>query len=252
MTFTNVPSKPTGTTCYTPLVVEKGATVEASTTVLPLESGDRLTRSEFERRYQAMPDIKKAELIEGVVYVPSPVRSVAHARPHGFIMTWLGVYAAATPGVEPNDNATVRLDMDNEPQPDALLRLDERRGGQSRLSPDDYIEGGPELIVEIAASSASYDVHDKLRVYRRNQVQEYLVWRVHEQHLDWWRFQDGDYVPLPANTEGIVSSQVFPGLWLAVPPLLEGNLADVLAVLQQGLATPEHQAFVEQLQRQQA
>lgn len=231
---------------------EKFATAATSTTVLPLESGDRLTRVEFERRYQAMPYLKKAELIEGVVYVPSPVRSTSHAKPHGFMMTWLGVYAAHTPGVASNDNATVRLDMDNEPQPDALLRLDEHLGGQSRLSPDDYIEGAPELIVEIAASSASYDVHDKLSVCRRNQVQEYLVWRVYDQGIDWWRLQEGNYVSLQGDTAGIVRSTVFPGLWLAVPMLLEGNLAGVLTVLQQGLATPEHRAFVAQLQRQQA
>jgi len=230
--------------------VEKSATAATSTTIQPLESGDRLTRAEFERRYHAMPHLKKAELIEGVVYVPSPVRSASHAKPHGFIVTWLGVYAAHTPGVEFNDNATVRLDMDNEPQPDALLRIDEQLGGQSRLSPDDYIEGGPELIVEIAASSASYDIHDKLRVYRRNQVQEYLVWRVYDQALDWWRLQDGEYVSLQADPEGIVRSTIFPGLWLAIPPLLEGNLASVLAVLHQGLATPAHRAFAEQLQRQ--
>jgi Uma2 family endonuclease len=229
-------------------VVEKSATKEQTTpAVLPLESGDRLTRAEFERRYNAMPHIKKAELIEGVVYVPSPVRSASHAQPHGLIITWLGVYAAATTGVELNDNATVRLDPDNEPQPDALLRLDERLGGQSRLSPDDYIEGGPELVAEIAASSAAYDVHDKLRVYRRNQVQEYLVWQVHERRLDWWRLQEGVYVPLQADAGHIVRSVVFPGLWLATPALLAGHLADVLATLQAGLQTPEHRAFVEQL-----
>jgi len=234
------------------MVVEKAATGKPTTiTLLPLESGDRLTRTEFERRYQAMPHLKKAELIEGVVYVPSPVRSTSHAQPHGFIITWLGVYTAATPGVELNDNATVRLDLDNEPQPDALLRLDERVGGQSRLSPDDYIEGGPELIVEIAASSAAYDVHDKLRVYRRNQVQEYLVWQVHEHRLDWWRLQDGAYVPLPADTRGVVRSIVFPGLWLAIPALLAGQLAEVLATLHAGLATPTHRAFLEQLSTRQ-
>jgi Uma2 family endonuclease len=233
-------------------MVEKLATKAQTTiTVLPLESGDRLTRAEFERRYDAMPDIKKAELIEGVVYVPSPVRSASHAQPHGLIITWLGVYAAATPGVELNDNATVRLDLDNEPQPDALLRLNERLGGQSRLSPDDYIEGGPELIAEIAASSAAYDLHDKLRAYRRNQVQEYLVWQVHEHRLDWWRLQEGSYVPLPVDTRGIMRSVVFPGLWLATSALLEGNLAGMLAVLQIGLATPEHRAFMEQLSTRQ-
>ena len=229
-------------------MVEKLATeAQITTTVLPLESGDRLTRAEFERRYHAMPHIKKAELIEGVVYVPSPVRSTSHAQPHGFMITWLGVYAAATPGVELNDNATVRLDLDNEPQPDALLRLEERLGGHSRLSPDDYIEGGPELIVEIAASSAAYDVHDKLRAYRRNQVQEYLVWQVHEHRLDWWRLQEGAYVPLQADLGGIVRSLVFPGLWLATPALLAGYLAEVLAVLHAGLAAPEHRGFMDQL-----
>ena len=230
------------------MVVENSAPKEKSqTTVLPLESGDRLTRAEFERRYHAMPHLKKAELIEGVVYVPSPVRSARHAQPHGWIITWLGVYAATTPGVALNDNATVRLDLDNEPQPDALLRLEERVGGQSRLSPDDYIEGGPELIAEIAASSAAYDVHDKLRAYRRNQVQEYLVWQVHEHRVDWWRLQEGAYVPLQADPRGIVRSVVFPGLWLATPALLAGNLTEVLAVLHTGLAAPEYRAFVEQL-----
>ena len=219
--------------------------------VLFLENGDRLTRPEFERRYQAMPQLNKAELIEGVVYVPSPVRSTSHAKPHGLIITWLGVYSAATLGVELNDNATVRLDMDNEPQPDALLRLDERLGGQSRLSTDDYIEGGPELIAEIAASSAAYDVHDKLRAYRRNQVQEYLVWQVHEHRLDWWQLQEGAYVSLQADASGIVRSVVFPGLWLATSALIEGNLAEVLAMLQAGLAAPEHQAFVEQVRTRQ-
>jgi Uma2 family endonuclease len=232
------------------MVVEKTmAENTAAPTILPLESGDRLTRSEFEQRYHAMPDLKKAELIEGVVYVPSPVRYTSHAQPHAFMVGWVIAYAAATPGVDLGDNATIRLDMDNEPQPDVLLRIDEWSGGQSYVSPDDYIENGPELIVEVAASSASYDVHDKLRVYRRNQVQEYLVWRVHEQRFDWWRLRDGTYVPLEADATGIVRSEVFPGLWLAVRALLDGQLAEVLAVLQKGLATPEHQAFVEHLQR---
>lgn len=219
--------------------------------ILPLENGDRLTRAAFERRYHAMPQVKKAELIEGVVYMPSPVRFTTHARPHSLILTWLGVYAAATPGVEVGDNATVRLDLDNEPQPDALLRLDERHGGQSRLSADDYLEGAPEFIAEITASSASYDLHDKFRAYRRNGVQEYLVWQVQEHRLDWWQLRDDSYVPLAANAQGTVRSEVFPGLWLAVPALLDEDLAAVLTLLQTGLATPEHQVFIERLRGQQ-
>lgn len=126
--------------------------------MLPLENGDRLTRYEFERRYHAMPHLKKAELIEGVVYMPSPLRYHRHGRPHSLIMGWLVAYEAVTPGVESADNVTVRLDLDNEPQPDALLRIDEACGGKSRISGDDYVEAAPELIVEIASSSASYDL----------------------------------------------------------------------------------------------
>jgi Uma2 family endonuclease len=215
--------------------------------VPPLESGDRLTRREFERRYQAMPHLKKAELIEGVVYMPSPVRFKGHSQPHAQIIGWLAVYCAATPGIELGDNATVRLDLDNEVQPDTLLRLDSALGGNSRLSADDYIEGAPELIVEIAASSAAYDLHDKLKIYRRNGVQEYLVWQIYDKRLNWFRLSEDEYVPLPPDNEGVIRSQLLPGLHLAVPALLEGDLATVLAILQQGLETAEHGAFVKRL-----
>lgn len=214
----------------------------------PLESGDRLTRTEFEQRYQAMPHLKQAELIEGVVYVASPVRISKHGRPHAKIIGWLMVYQAATPGVDLADNATVRLDADNEPQPDALLRIEPEVGGNSRITEDDYIEGAPELIAEIAASSASYDLGDKLKAYRRNGVQEYIVWQSYENQIDWFRLREGRYVALEPDGEGIMRSEVFPGLWLSVAALQEGNPAEVLAVLQRGLETPEHQVFVERLQ----
>ncbi len=223
----------------------------SSTKVPPLESGDRLTRHEFERRYQAMPYIKKAELVEGVVYVASPVRMANHGRPHAALVGWLMVYKAATPGVDLGDNATVRLDADNEPQPDALLRIEPEVGGNSRISEDDYVEGAPELIAEIAASSASYDLNDKLNAYRRNGVQEYIVWQIYENRLDWYSLQEGRYVPLEPDAAGVIRSQIFPGLWLVVNALREGNLAEVLAVLQQGLQTAEHQTFVERLSQQQ-
>lgn len=214
-------------------------------TVQPLENGDRLGRAEFERRYTAMPEVKKAELIEGMVYMASPLRFRSHGKPHAHIMTWLGTYEAATPGVELGDNATVRLDADNEPQPDALLRIDV--GGRSQISDDDYVEGAPELIVEVAASSASYDLHEKLKVYRRNGVQEYLVWRVYNCELDWFGLRDGEYVQLEPNAEGIICSEVFPGLRLDKFALLAGDLARVLEILQQGLTAVEHQSFLESL-----
>jgi Uma2 family endonuclease len=157
---------------------------EISVAIPPLEAGDHLTRREFEQRYEAMPEVKKAELIEGVVYIPSPVRAKSHGEPHSHIMTWLGVYRAMTPGVQLLDNATIRLDLDNEPQPDATLRIESMVGGRSLLSEDDYLEGAPELIAEVAASGASYDLHEKLRAYRRNGVQEYVVWRVYYKQVD--------------------------------------------------------------------
>jgi Uma2 family endonuclease len=163
------------------------------------------------------------------------------------MMAWLGNYFAATPGADFSDNTTVRLDPKNEVQPDAFLRLEPAAGGKSRVSADDFIEGAPELIIEIASSSASYDLHDKLRVCRRNGVQEYLVWRVNDEAVDWFELRGGRYVALAADAEGIVRSRVFPGLWLAVEALLNGDLAAVLCVVQLGLAGAEHAAFVARL-----
>lgn len=227
---------------------QKQATQNQSKVTPPLNSGDRLSRAEFERRYTAHPDIKKAELIEGVVYVSSPISYDKHADPHFNIITWLGVYRAATPGVKGGDNATLRLDLENEPQPDGLLRLEPTLGGKSVVTDDDYLEGVPELIVEIAASSASYDLHDKRRAYARNGVQEYLVIQTYEQRLDWFALHDDGYRLLQPDEQGILRSQVFPGLWLQPAALWSGDLAALLAVLQEGLASPEHAAFVEQLQ----
>jgi len=214
--------------------------------VLPLENGDRLTRHEFEGRYSAVEYIKKAELIEGVVHMPSPVRA-SHSRSHGDVMIWLGTYCAATPGVGLYDNATLRLDMDNEVQPDAFLRLESAAGGRSRISEDDYVEGPPEFIAEVAGSSAAIDLHAKLNVYRRNGVPEYLVWQVYEGRVDWFELREERYAPMSPDDRGVIHSRIFPGLWLAVGALLEGDLAGVLAELQKGIGTPEHQGFVREL-----
>ncbi|BAY11119.1 Uma2 family endonuclease [Calothrix sp. NIES-2098] len=217
---------------------------ETPALIPPLESGDRLSRHEFERRYQAMPKHQKAELIEGVVYLASPLRFKHHAEPHSNLVGWLWNYRISTPGVNLGIEPTVRLDRDNEPQPDAVLLIDQSLEGQSRLTEDDFIEGAPELVVEIAASSAAYDLHDKKKAYRRNGVQEYLVWQILENRVDWFRLNESEYVPLEPNADGILQSQVMPGLWLAVPALLAGDMSGVMAVLQAGLNSPEHIEFV--------
>lgn len=205
----------------------------------PLENGDCLDRVEFERRYTNMPAVKKAELVAGIVYMASPLRFM-HAQPHAGIITWLGIYHAATPGTQLGDNATVRLNAVNEPQPDALLFCE---GGPCSIDADGYVVGPPEFVAEIAGSSASYDLTTKKDVYVRNGIREYLVWQVETDRIDWWQLQAGVYVPLPVGSDGVIKSRVFPGLWLDCPALERRDLARVLAIGQQGLESPEYRTF---------
>jgi Uma2 family endonuclease len=208
--------------------------------VPPLETGDCLTRAEFERRYEALPGLTKAELVEGVVFVPSPT-SNSQARDHAHITTWLNLYAVQTPGAGCRANASVRLGMESEVQPDALLLKE--NGGQTKTGSSNFIEGPPELAAEVASSSVSRDLHSKLYLYRRHGVLEYVVWRILDNEVDWFRLVNGDYERLPSDEKGILRSQVFPGLWLDKPALLRGDMPAVLATLERGLASPEHAAL---------
>ncbi len=214
-----------------------------------LEAGDALTRPEFERRYDALAELKKAELIEGIVHMPSPVRWRRHGTPHAHLVTWLGNYCAATPGVEVGDNSSIRLELDNMPQPDVAMIIEPARGGQARFSADDYLELAPELIAEVSASTVSIDLNAKLQVYRRNGVREYIVWRVLDGALDWFVLRQTQYQPLQANQAGIYQSEVFPGLRLDAAALGRLDFSVVNQVLQQGLTSPEHAAFVAKLQQ---
>ena len=209
-------------------------------------AGDVLTRDEFERRYAAMPGLKKAELIEGVVYMPSPVRYTQHGNPHFLLNTWLGVYASATPGVDGASDATVRLDLENEPQPDLMLRITGSRGS-SRIDADGYLQGPPELVVEVAASSVSYDLHHKLAAYRRNGVAEYLVLRTEDAAVDWFVLRRGAYERQVADDAGLLRSERFAGLWLDTAALLRGDAAALRAGVERGLADPMHAALVREL-----
>jgi Uma2 family endonuclease len=213
----------------------------------PLEHHDRLSREEFERRYAAMPHLKKAELLKGIVHMPSPVRNDQHGEPHADLVGWLFLYRAGTPGVRAADNTTVRLGLEDEPQPDALLRIPRERGGRCGVDPDGYLEGAPELVAEVASSSASYDLHVKLEVYREHRVLEYLVWRVGDRAVDWFALRGEQYELLAAGPDGILRSSVFPGLWLDPEALITGDTSRLVAVLQAGLASPEHAPFVERL-----
>jgi Uma2 family endonuclease len=206
------------------------------------------SRAEFERRYDAMPELKKAELIEAQVYLGSRVRVRQHGVPHAQLAGWLGTYTAGTPGLEAGNSSSIRLDLDNMPQPDVFLMIEPEHGGRARISEDDYVEGAPELIAEVAASRVSIELGKKLHVYRRNEVREYIVWRVQDREVDWFVLREGKYEPLSPGADGLLRSEVFPGLWLDPAALLRGDLAAVLAVVQQGLASPVHAAFAARLQ----
>jgi Uma2 family endonuclease len=218
----------------------------ATRKVPQLRNGDRLSRAEFERRYEAMPWVHKAELIEGTVYMPSPVRLTQHGMPHMDIIGWLAHYRSKTPGLLGGDNATTRLDEDNEPQPDVMLFIPERAGGTAKIDEDGYVTGPPELVVEVAASSVSIDLHAKLNAYRRNGVKEYLVWRTEDEAVDWLVLRDSVYQPLTVE-EGVLKSPTFAGLWLDPDALLKGNLPGLFAAVDRGVGGAAHQAFVQRL-----
>lgn len=212
----------------------------------PLESGDRLSRAEFERRWEAMPDLKRAELIRGVVYIQSRV-TAWHGERSAFLITWLGTYSMCTPGTCGCASATVRLSDDCEPQPDASLHIDPVCGGRIHLSPEGIIEGPVELAAEVCNCSASFDLHDKLEVYQNYGVREYVVWRIYENELNWFVLQDGKYEQLTAAEDGILRSRAFPGLWLDKKALLSGDYATVVRVVKEGTLSAEHELFVQRL-----
>jgi Uma2 family endonuclease len=199
-------------------------------TPVPLESGDQMSRTEFHRRYTARPDLKKAELVEGVVYVASPVRILQHSRPHARVMMWLSHYVAQHPEVELDDNGSVILDDENEVQPDAFLTRTDVPSGAS-LDDAGYFAGPPDLIVEVAASSASYDLRGKKTAYERHGVREYIVWDVESARVHWFVLENGRYREVAADKDGMIESVQFSGLRLDVDALLNGDRKRLVAAV---------------------
>jgi Uma2 family endonuclease len=223
----------------------------------PLRNGDHLTRAEFHRRYEAMGGNVRAELIEGIVYIwnspemPSPVSLNKHGTPHFHVVTWAGYYCSKTPGLLPGDNSTVFIDGVNEPQPDVLLGIPVAAGGRTRLvtrGDNQYVEGPPDLVVEVAASSVAIDLNAKLRAYQRNGVGEYLVVLTEEdREVRWMALVDNRFEPIAPDADGLLKSRLFPGLWLDGPALLAGDLPKVLAAVEKGCLTEAHQEFAARL-----
>ena len=214
----------------------------------PLRAGDHLDRETFHRRYEAMPSKFRAELVKGVVIVPSPL-GCPHGAFHARILTWLGTYSISTSGTTIFDNTTTILDDENEVQPDAQLVILPEFGGQG-AQPGAYVEGAPQLVVEVAATSEAYDLFEKFEVYQQAGVREYLVVLVREQQVRWFASEQGRFLPLAADAAGVMRSGLFPGLWLDTAALFAEHPAGLLTTLQAGLADPAHREFVQRLAAQ--
>jgi Uma2 family endonuclease len=214
----------------------------------PLIEGEHLDQPTFHARYEAMPPGTRAELIGGVVHMPSPVGR-AHGQAHVSAIVWLSYYAENTPGVEVLDNATTILGWRSEPQPDALLRILPECGGRTRLERG-YVRGAPELVIDVALATRYVDLGPKLSDYEQAGVLEYIVRALEPDEVLWFRQEQGVLVSKAADADGLFRSSTFPGLWLAPQALLEGDTRRLRAELDRGLATPEHAEFVANLTAQ--
>jgi Uma2 family endonuclease len=225
----------------------------ARSKIPPLRNGDHLTRAEFHRRYEAMGEAVRAELIEGIVYIwskpdmPSPVSLDKHGMPHFNVVGWAAYYCSKTPGLVPGDNSTVFIDGVNEPQPDVLLGIPVAAGGRTKLTSRNdrqYVEGAPDLVVEVAASTVAIDLNAKLMAYQRNGVGEYLVVLTEEDRgVRWMTLVENRFQPIAPDADGLLKSRLFPGLWLDGEALLAGDLAKVLAAVDRGCSTDAHKEF---------
>lgn len=211
-----------------------------------LHSGDHMSREEFHRIYEQMPEGFKAELIGGIVYVASPMR-LPHGKWHVAMATLLGHYEGHTPGVEAGDNTTLVLGDQSEPQPDLFLRILPECGGQTTTSEDDYLHGAPELLIEIAHSSYAIDLHEKRDDYARAGGLEYLVLNLHDRRLHWFDLAADKQL---STEDGIYRMRTMPGLWIHAEAVLAKDYKIMMANLEEGVASAEHQAFVEKLAAQ--
>ncbi len=218
----------------------------SSKRALPLlESGDTLDSDEFLRRYEAMPELKKAELIDGIVYVmSSPVSTEKHGDPDNTIQGCFYNYSLATWGVRAASNSTILLGPKNIPQPDISLRYLPERRGKPQFDKKGYQIHPPELIVEIAGSSASIDAHKKRDIYCAAGVPEYILWQTYDFEINGWYLENGVYRTFPVGDDGILRSRKFPGLWLDLKALLSDDLKLLQQTLDRGLKSPEHAAFL--------
>lgn len=208
-----------------------------------LRDGDAMDQPVFHALYEASPPDLRAELIGGIVRImPSPVTD-DHSVIHAHLVVWLGVFSGTTIALRAQATPSLVLGSRSEPEPDACLRLRQEYGGISRVA-GRYVNGAPELVAEVSLSSAAYDLGAKKRDYERAGVQEYVVVLIDDQEVRWFALEDGRYAQLVHDTEDILKSRRFPGLWLDPQALLAHDLRQVQAALARGVQTTEHQAWV--------
>lgn len=209
------------------------SSVQLSRSPIPqLNSGDVLSREEYIRRYEAAPEELKAERINGKVYLMNSLRARYHGNPQMLLAGWLFTYAMAHPELNLSDNATLHLRTENTPQPDLCMY---RTGGNASLDEDGYLVGSPELIIEIAGSSASYDFGEKRDVYEAAGVGEYLVFETIEGRIEWWRHDGSKFVDVPRD-ETVFKSTLFSGLWLDGDALRAADRFRLIEKLNEGIA----------------
>jgi Uma2 family endonuclease len=229
------------------LHINRAEGIEGKEPGLPrLENGDRLDQPTFHARYEAMPEDTRAELIGGIVYIMASPMKRPHGRTHATILWLLGDYELATPGVELFDNSTTILGPESEPQPDVSLLVAPGQGGQT-IEKDEYVVGAPELVMEVAVSTESIDLHAKKADYEKYGVREYVVVALRQQRVFWFVLQGEQFHELAPGADGIYRSGCFPGLWLDPAALLSENKQRLREVLHAGLASSEHAELVARL-----
>lgn len=230
------------------LRMHSAAKITRAKVLPPLENGDRMDQKTFHERYLAMPEHIQAELIGGIVYMASP-QKLPHGRSWSLGTALLGLYEEATPGVQSVINTTNIMGPESEPQPDCGLFIEPDKGGQVRITEDEYLEGAPEWLLEVSATTESIDLHQKKADYEKAGVREYVVVALRSKKVFWFVRRQGKFREMEPDADGIYRSKVFPGLWLDPAALLEKKVRRLLKVLRQGLASPEHQAFVKKLEK---
>jgi hypothetical protein len=213
----------------------------------PLADGQLVSLEEFEQRFDATPDLKHAELLDGVAYLRHDGRAFAGSC-RAALIGWLGVYSASTRFLLPGAHGHVALDDRNELQPDAILAVRPEAGGTVVLDATGVVRSAPDFAADVFTTTNATLLPKRIAAHERGGTLEYLVWYAEHKCVDWLVRERGEFVAMnPDPADGLLKSVAFPGLWLDATALLNGDLDTVLAALQRGLASAEHKAFVSQL-----